>query len=139
MKASNDWGETGGARVTLPRKPHDIKMRAMNFIDSERKQEIYAGYFFIANGGTVARAEGVRMLAFDLSDDYAYYLKVQFTSSQVDSMEELGALASSLLDDLMGDILYCLPDWVDVDRGDWPLDNPRREGGTATSATETDE
>lgn len=138
MKASNEYGETGGARVTLPRNPHDITMRAMDFIDDRSKQTLYAGYFFIANGGTVERAEGVRMLAFDLSDDYAYYLKVQITSLTVDSLEELGEVASSLLNDLIGDIMYCLPDWVEVDRGLWPLDNPRRERVGDVVAPDTD-
>lgn len=138
MKASNDYGETGGARITLPRNPHDIRMRVMDFVDNRREQTLYAGYFFIANGGTVDRAEGVRMLAFDLSDDYAYYLKVQVTSQMVDSLEELGEVASSLINDLIGDIMYCLPDWVEVDRGLWPMDNPRRERGSDSIVPKTD-
>jgi len=75
------------------------------------------------------------MLAFDLSDDYAYYLKVQVTSQAVHSAEELGEVSSSLLNDLIGDIMYCLPDWVEVDRGLWPLDNPRRKSGAEAEAS----
>ena len=138
MKASNEYGETGGARITLPRNPHDISMRAMDFIDDRSGRTLYAGYFFIANGGTVERAEGVRMLAFDLSDDYAYYLKVQVTSQMVDSLDELGEVASSLINDLIGDIMYCLPDWVEVDQGLWPLNNPRRDKGGDSIVPETD-
>jgi Protein of unknown function (DUF3485) len=138
MKASNEYGQTGGARVTLPRKPYDIKMRTMNFIDDQSSKTLYAGYFFIANGGTVARAEGVRMMAFDLSDDYAYYLKVQVNSQSVHSAEELGEVASSLLNDLIGDIMFCLPDWVEVDQGLWPLDNPRRKDGADPDASDSD-
>jgi len=137
MKASTEYGETGGKRITLPRNPHDISMRAMDFVDDRRGQTLYAGYFFIANGGTVERAEGVRMLAFDLSDDYAYYLKVQVTSQTVESLDELGEVASSLINDLIGDIMYCLPDWVEVDQGLWPLDNPRREKGDDSIVPET--
>jgi hypothetical protein len=85
-----------------------------------------AGYFFIANGSAVAGADGVRLLAFDLKNDYAYYMKVQFTSMQAESPEELAEVASSLLDDLLGEMMLCVPDWIDVLAGRWPEDNPRR-------------
>lgn len=137
MKASTEYGETGGERFTLPRNPHDIRMRAMDFIDDRSGRTLYAGYFFIANGGTVERAEGVRMLAFDLSDDYAYYLKVQVTSQTVESLDELSEVASSLINDLIGDIMYCLPDWVEVDQGLWPENNPRKEKGDDSIVPET--
>ncbi|MCH7961464.1 MAG: exosortase-associated EpsI family protein [Planctomycetes bacterium] len=134
MRPSSEYGITGGARVTLPRNPDKITMRAMNFIDDRTGQTLYAGYFFIANGGTVARAEGVRLLAFDLSDDYAYYMKVQFTSQSVTSGEDFGELASSLFNDLIGDIMFCIPDWVEVDLGLWPTNKPQH----AASAGEDD-
>ena len=78
-----------------------------------------------SNGGWVASAEGVRLLAFDLKVDYAFYLKVQIDSADVQSPDELAALAGSLLDDLLGEIMTCAPDWTKVERGLWPPDNPR--------------
>ena len=85
-----------------------------------------AGYCFIANGGWVSSAEGVRFLAFNLTDDYAYYLKVQVGSADVESPEELAGLAGSLLDDLLGELMTCVPDWPRVMGGQWPPDNPKR-------------
>lgn len=133
-RLSSEYGDGRGRRVTLPRKPHDLKMRLGHYADSAGR-DIWAGYFFIANGGHVASAEGVRLLAFNLTDDYAYYLKVQVTSTQVRSEEEFAAVATSLLNDLMGEIMWCVPDWLLVDRGDWPPDNPRRGAGRAEGGT----
>lgn len=112
-------------RVRLPRRPHDLKLRCTPFI-TPAGQRIVAGYFFLANGGHVAGADGVRLLAFDLKNDYAYYMKVQFTSLDVESPQELAEVASDLLDELMGELMLCVPDWVDVTTGRWPEDNPRR-------------
>jgi hypothetical protein len=126
VRPSSRYGLTRGTRVTLPRDPHDIRMRVMEFVDDRTGQRIFAGYFFIANGGAVPRAEGVRRLAFNLTDDYAYYLKVQFVSYDARSPEELADKASDLLSDIIGDLMYLVPDWVQVEKGLWPEDNPRR-------------
>ena len=74
----------------------------------------------------------MRLLAFKLEDDYAYYLKVQFTSSNVRSADELAQHASSLLGELFGDVMLCLPDWVNVQTGSYPPDNPRRQASPRT-------
>ena len=76
----------------------------------------------------------VRLLQFDLSDDYASYMKVQFTSQAVTAVEDVGQLASSLFHDLIGDIMFCIPDWVEVDLGLWPANKPQH----AASAGEDD-
>jgi hypothetical protein len=125
-RVSNDSRHAPGKRVRLPRRPHDLKLRCTEFT-GPHGERVAAGYFFIANGGAVAGADGVRLLAFDLKNDYAYYMKVQFTSFDVDSTEELAALASDLLSDLIGELMLCVPDWVDVTTGRWPPDNPRRD------------
>jgi hypothetical protein len=104
--------------VRLPRDPQQIRLHTMKFVD--RGRDLYAGYFFIANGGCVARAEDVRLLAFDLRSTYAYYLKVQVTSSDVGSQEELAQAAASLLTELFGDLMLCTPDWVEVETGRYP-------------------
>lgn len=113
-----------GLHARLPRNPQDIRLRVSEYPVTD-EESLYAGYFFIANGGHTDTANGVRLLAFKLQDDYAYYLKIQFNSSTVESGEELAGMASSLLDELIGDILLCVPDWIDVQTGAYPPDNPR--------------
>ncbi len=125
-------------KVRLPRDPAKIEMNISRYRPpgAREGQEITAGYFFIANGGTVPRAEQVRLLAFNLEDDYAYYMKVQFSSSQAASAEDLARQAGTLLDELLPELMQCVPDWVEVERGDYPDNNPRRRtaGGTKAAA-----
>lgn len=112
-----------GPFVKLPRDPGDIRLRTMKFLDRDR--EVYAGYFFIANGGTVCRAEEVRLLAFDLYTKYAYYMKVQVTSvNGITSGEELADYGGQLIGELLGDLMLCTPDWIKVMRGEYPPPAP---------------
>jgi hypothetical protein len=113
---------TDGSYPHMPLDPKNLKLHAMRFVNGG--QDLYAGYFFIANGGTVPRAEDVRLLAFDLHSTYAYYVKVQFTSDRVKSEEELAALAASFLDEAFGDLMKCVPDWAEVEAGAYPPGNP---------------
>jgi hypothetical protein len=99
-----------GSFVMLPKEPDAISLRVMEFLDREGKP-FYSGYFFIANGGHVSRAEGVRLLAFDLKTKYAFYCKVQFTSVPGLTQEQFVEQASSLLSEMIGEISLCLPDW----------------------------
>ncbi len=134
-RLSNEWSTAGGGRrVNLPRdlKPGEsLKLRINEFRGPPRRQgeagdRFIAGYCFIANGGWVSSAEGVRFLAFNLTDDYAYYLKVQVGSTDVESPEELAEVAGSLLDDQLGELMTCVPDWSRVKKGLWPPDNPKK-------------
>ena len=111
----------GVRRVRLPRDPEGIELRVSEF-DVPGEKPLRAGYFFIANGGWKASAESVRLLAFNLHDEYAYYMKVQFTSSDYDSAEEFAAGAAELLDEMFGDLMLCVPDWVRV------MEEPPDEG-----------
>jgi hypothetical protein len=124
-----------GALRHMPRGLDNIKMTVTRFAEGDRA--IYAGYFFIANGGTAPGANDVRLLAFDLTDDYAYYAKVQVTSATASSHEELATLAADLLDGMFPEIMRRVPDWVDVVEGRYPPDNPRapRAASGATPAT----
>jgi len=115
----------GAQRVLMPRSPEQLQFRVTQFTGPGQNATLFAGYFFIANGGHVSSPEGVRSLAFELTDDYAYYLKVQISSAEVQTSEELSALAGSLLDELLPEIMRCVPDWADVHTGDFPPDNPR--------------
>lgn len=100
-------------RVRLPRDPHGLEMLTSAY-DVAGEHVLRAGYFFIANGGWTPEAEGVRLLAFNLQDEYAYYLKVQFTSTDYATDEEFAVGAAGLLDELFGDLMLCVPDWVRV-------------------------
>ncbi|MEM1328995.1 MAG: exosortase-associated EpsI family protein [Planctomycetota bacterium] len=118
-RLDNQYSDAPGTRVRLPGDPHELDMLVTGFV-GPGGHTFYSGYFFVANGGTVARAEGVRLLAFKLQDDYAFYLKVQFTSFSAQSPEQLAELAGSLLDDLYAEISRCIPDWVEVEAGRYP-------------------
>ena len=113
-------------QVRMPVGIDRLRMNISRFVDGRSGQSLYAGYFFIANGGTVPRAGDVRALAFNLTDDYAYYTKVQFTSATVGSAEELAEQAADMLNDLLPEIMRRVPDWVEVTEGRYPADNPRR-------------
>jgi len=124
LSNDKDYTDAPGMRVRLPRDvtpERPIEMRCSEFIAGDRK--IYAGYFFIANGGLRANANDVRTLAFNLSDDYAYYLKVQLTSTNASSFEEFAEHASGLIGDTIGEIMRCTPDWVEVQQGRYPPGN----------------
>lgn len=123
------YSDAPGTRVLLPfgvSPESPLRMRISAFGNPQTGKRLYSGYFFIANGGTVASAEGVRTLAFDLTSDYAYYLKVQCSSTNVGSPEELATASSSLLSELIAEIMRCVPDWTLVEAGEYPADNPRR-------------
>jgi len=131
-RTDNRRSDAPGLRVRLPRGvTPDRPVRAMvsDFVDQQGEGQLYAGYFFVANGGTVASANDVRTLAFDLQSDYAYYLKVQVTSGTVSSKEELMEHGGSLIGELLPEIMRCVPDWIEVQRGNYPEDNPRADEG----------
>ena len=130
VRLSNDPKESDapGTRIRLPRgvgPDSPIQMRVSEFIDTDSVSKLYAGYFFIANGGTKANANDVRQLAFNLEDDYAYFLKVQVTGRTFDSFEDFADASGEFLGEILGEIMRCVPDWVDVQMGDYPPDNPR--------------
>lgn len=91
-----------------------INMRITDFADPKTGRVLFSGYFFVANGRLTSRAEDVRLLAFNLTDDYAYYLKVQVSSPQVTSAEQLVGYAESLLSELFPEIMRAAPNWVEV-------------------------
>lgn len=115
-----------GIRVRLPRDvtpETTVTMRCSEYLLGDGNK-IYAGYFFIANGGTKANANEVRTLAFNLSDDYAYYLKIQINSFSAGSVEEFAEHAGMMISDLLGEIMRCTPDWTEVQLGNYPEDRP---------------
>jgi len=132
VRLSNDpeFSDAPGQRVRLPRgigPDSPFRMRVSEFIDPNGGK-IYAGYFFIANGGTKANANDVRQLAFNLDDDYAYFLKVQVTGWSFDSFDAFADSAGELVGQLIGETMRCVPDWVDVKMGVYPVDNTLAHG-----------
>lgn len=118
-----EYTDAPGRRVRLPRgvtPENPIEMKCSEFLLPGGEGAFYAGYFFVANGGTVASANGVRTLAFNLNEDYAYYLKIQVNSASVGSIEELAEVSGELVGELIGEIMRCVPDWVEVGRGTYP-------------------
>ncbi|MCC5786811.1 MAG: hypothetical protein JJU33_08940 [Phycisphaerales bacterium] len=114
IRRSNEHARGGDQWVRVSFDPGDLRLRVTEFTSDSGVGALFAGYFFIANGGIAPSANQVRQLAFNLDDQYAYYAKVQFTSNQVSSAEELADLAASYLNENLGEILYSLPDWIDV-------------------------
>lgn len=129
VRLPNRYSDMPGTRVRLPAGVEETRIRVSEFTDQVGGQRMFAGYFFITNGTIAASAEEVRQHSFDLQQDYAYYLKVQFTSLNVDSAEELAALAGDLLDDLYGEIMRCVPDWIEVQAGRYPPQEDAAERG----------
>lgn len=107
--------------VTMPRG--DISMTTIEFQDpKEPKRRQVGGYFFIANGSLARTSYDVRSMAFNLSDRYAYYCKVQLTKSGFvqeangSLMEPFQADAKELLSALVPHLMRCLPDWPHWER-----------------------
>lgn len=109
--------ERGLRRVRLPREIEDLELRVSSFSLPDSDRRLYAGYFFIANGGVASTAERVRELAFDLKSEYAYYLKVQVSSASVGSSEELAEVAGGFFEELLPEIMRCVPDWAELEAG----------------------
>ena len=81
------------------------------------------GYFFIANGRASATTTGVRMLAFNLTDRFSYYCKVQLSArypetNKPEPKEAFKAQAEQFLRDLMPQLMRCLPDWPEIEARD---------------------
>lgn len=106
-------------RINLPMGLEDLELRVTRFTDNSGRS-LYSGYFFVTNGHAVSSSEQIRLRAFRLTDDYAYYCKVQFTSVSAENEQELGVLAASLLDEIFPDLMYRMPDWVEVKAGRYP-------------------
>lgn len=124
VRLPNRYSDRPGTRMRLPEGAEETRIRVSEFTNQSGRGQMFVGYFFITNGGIAASAEDVRARSFDLQQDYAYYLKVQFTSASVTSADELTTLAGSMLDELYGEIMRVVPDWIEVRAGRYPPDNP---------------
>ena len=103
-------------QVTMPRG--DLALTTIEFQDPKHpKRRQVGGYYFIANGSLARTSYDVRAMAFNLSDRYAYYCKVQLTKAG-NVEEENGSLmepfksdAIEILTTLTPHLMRCLPDW----------------------------
>jgi len=100
----------------------DFLMRTTEFQHEKRPEDrIVGGYFFIANGRITPSAFGVRGLAFNRTDEFAYYCKVQLNyagtaNEDREVLEDFIPIASEFLDELLPDLMAKLPDWPTVGR-----------------------
>ncbi len=106
--------------VRLPEGVDTLRMNVTKFRDGGSERTMLAGYFFVANGGVVSKADDVRLLAFGLTEHYAYYAKIQVSTSGVETAEELGELTGDFLDSMFPEIMRRVPDWVEVRAGRYP-------------------
>lgn len=80
-------------------------------------ERIFGGYFFIANGRLTPSPEGVKALAFNPKEKYAYYCKVQFIHfSRTATRETFLELVADHLKHLLPELMRSLPDWSEVER-----------------------
>lgn len=108
-------------RSTWVRMPTgDFTLRTLEFEDQRQPNwRIYGGYFFIANNRMTPSPEGVKALAFNLTEKYAYYCKVQYVYVSPEATEErFISLVSDHLQRLIPELMRCLPDWAEVERRD---------------------
>ncbi len=100
----------------------DVPATVFAFSDSQGRQASNVVYFFAANGGFFANPDEVRANGFDPTDRFAYYCKIEIQCFDVTDSKLAEQRAASLLSGLLPEIMACLPDWVDVAEGRWPLD-----------------
>ncbi|MCE9591442.1 MAG: exosortase [Planctomycetes bacterium] len=78
-------------------------------------------YFFVANGKFLASPDAVRYGGFNPRDKYAFYCKVEIGMADVPDRDDAVKHAAAFLSAALPDILACLPDWHEVETGQWPV------------------
>ena len=110
-----------GAMNTIFMPAGDIVMQATEFQNDKKPDErLVGGYFFIANGRVTPSAFGVRALAFNRTDEYAYYCKVQINLAgkaqrEREIFDQFGGISSDFLEQLMPELMTRLPDWPEIE------------------------
>lgn len=95
----------------------DIHLRVTEFTRKDQPGvNVFGGFFFIANGRATATPEAIRLLAFKPSERYAYYCKVQLVwAAPNGSLEDYLTLCSSIVQNLLPELMLRLPDWREVE------------------------
>lgn len=120
-----DSSDRPGQYVNMPKGLDSLKMQVTKF-SAPNGSTMYAGYFFVANGSVATTANDVRLKAFDLSSKYAYYMKVQISSLTATSEVEMIEQAADLLDEVLPELMRCTPDWLAVERGEYPAKSEKK-------------
>lgn len=95
--------------------------------EGDPRHRIAGGYFFIANGRMTDSPYQVRNLAFDLTDRFAYYCKVQCTivaPTEAANDDTFAEQAGNLVQVAVPEIMRCLPDWPQWEGSDGNSDRP---------------
>lgn len=78
-------------------------------------------YFFAANGRFFPWSHDLRLYAFDPRDEYSYYCKIEVQVLPIGGRNVEPQVAVERVNDLLTvilpEIMSCLPDWVEVQRG----------------------
>jgi hypothetical protein len=77
-------------------------------------------YFFAANGKFLRTPEEVRFLAFNPRDRYAYFCKIEVGVPGVGEPDAAAQRAEAFLSVILPEVMACLPDWVEVESGQYP-------------------
>jgi len=81
------------------------------FHDPRRNDTYFVTYFFIANNVFVGDRTGVRMQAFDLVNEHAYYAKVEITPLGVETKAEAVAATEAFLAAALPEMMRIMPEW----------------------------
>lgn len=122
-----------GQQLTSRMPVGDMQLRITEFEkDDNPEARVYAGYLFIANGGTTPTPDAVRMLAFAPSEKYAYYCKLQFNMVGPASFtrEQFVDTVSAFLKDFLPEVMRCLPDWAEVEAAGKPVSADKSSAGS---------
>lgn len=142
-----------------------VPMTMLEFAKTERMPHPFCvTYFFIANGQFVADPEGVRLKAFDLANEYAYFAKVELMPVMriqlrdrygkpktndageplygyipyADGPEQALSAVSDFLSAALPEIMACLPDMHEVEQNGAPAAGTGPVGPRPASATPTE-
>lgn len=108
-----------GRSVQLPTA--EVPLRLVKFADpAGHRPPFTVTYFFVANNTFVASAEGVRLQAFNMTDEYAYYCKVEVMPLGIGEMDAAQESVGEFLSYIMPEVMWCLPDWQKVRSGEYP-------------------
>lgn len=119
---------TATVRDPVTRKEQSVHLPLGDWVASvtefqeqgDARHRVLGGYFFVANGRMTSSPYQVRNLAFDLTDKYAYYCKVQCTMvlpTDGATDEAFAEAAGDLIRQAIPEIMRCLPDWPSWEGG----------------------
>lgn len=122
-----------GRPVTVHMPLGDFELRVTEFRHPDSgDHRVFAGFLFLANGQVTAMPLEVRSLAFDRTDEYAYYCKVQFTmmGDATFGREQFIASVSELFEQMLPEVMRCLPDWAEVEHHPEQAESIEQDGAS---------